>query len=153
MHSRSENSGCVVFETLAQNGEAVYQLPVIRLARFLLVSALMISIGAQWAVLQSAAWISMAVSYSIKTGSVTEGLSQTFDGDHPCALCCVVKKGTESEKKDPKQETAKKKLELFTHGRAIVVIAPPTIEVDRGAENQFGKARAEAPPHQPPRWA
>ncbi len=126
---------------------------MIRLARFLLVSALMISIGAQWAVLQSAAWISMAVSYSIKAGSLTKGLSETFDGEHPCPLCCVVKKGTESEKKDPKQETAKKKLELFTHGRAIVVIAPSDAEVDHGAATQVAQARAEAPPHQPPRCA
>lgn len=113
----------------------------------------MISIGAQWAVLQSAAWITMAVSYSFKTGSVAKGLSDTFDGDHPCALCCVVKKGTESEKKDPKQETAKKKLELFTHGKAMKVIVPSALEASFGAMVQHAYARAEAPPHGPPRSA
>lgn len=126
---------------------------MIRFARFLLVSALMISIGAQWAVLQSAAWITMAVNYSIKTGSVAKGLSDTFDGDHPCPLCCVVKKGTESEKKDPKQETAKKKLDLFTHGKAMKVIVPSALEANYGSLVQHAHARAEAPPREPPRSA
>jgi hypothetical protein len=71
---------------------------VIRVAQYLLIAALMVSIGAQWAVLQSVAWVGMAVSYSMKEGSITEGLSKTFDGEHPCPLCCAVKKGTDSEK-------------------------------------------------------
>ena len=122
-----------------------------RLARLLLVSALMVSIGAQWAVLQSAAWVGMAVSYSIKAGSVSEGLSQTFDGAHPCKLCCMVKKGTESEKKDPKQQNAKQKLELFASDRPIIVIASPAHTTPFAATNEVAVPTQQAPPTPPPR--
>ncbi len=94
-----------------------------------------------------------AVSYSIKAGSVSEGLSKTFDGEHPCKLCCMVKKGTDSEKKDPKQETAKQKLELFSHERVLIVIASPVAVTYPRAEDQSASARPTAPPHQPPRCA
>ncbi|MCB1076292.1 MAG: hypothetical protein KDM64_00575 [Verrucomicrobiae bacterium] len=70
-------------------------------AKLVLTGALMLSIGAQWAVLQGVAWVGMAVSYSIREGSVSEGLSQTFDGKHPCPLCCAVKKGTQETSDDP----------------------------------------------------
>jgi hypothetical protein len=111
----------------------------------------MVSIGAQWAALQTAAWVSMAVTYSIKAGSLGEGLSQTFDGEHPCPLCCMVKKGTDTEKKDPKHEASKKKLELFANARVIIVIASPRAQETMMADNVSAIVRAEAPPHQPPR--
>lgn len=59
-------------------------------SRILLVAALMVSIGLHWAVVQSVAWVGMAVSYSLKTGSVVQGLSDTFDGEHACPLCHAV---------------------------------------------------------------
>lgn len=124
---------------------------VIRPAKFMLVAALMISIGAQWAVLQSAAWVGMAVTYSIKTGSMAQGLSQTFDGEHPCPLCCAVKKGTESEKKDPKQDASKKKLELFAITGVMFDIGTPGAEATPQTDDESATVRTAAPPHQPPR--
>ncbi len=53
--------------------------------------------AAPWAVLQTAAWAGMALSYSTRTGSLQEGLSQTFDGRHPCALCLAVERGRAQE--------------------------------------------------------
>lgn len=117
----------------------------------MLVFALMVSIGGQWAVLQSAAWISMAVSYSIKAGSVSEGLSKTFDGEHPCKLCCMVKKGTDSEKKDPKQETAKQKIELFSQERVIFVVASPAPPQVFAPVAEAAIQRTMIPPTPPPR--
>jgi hypothetical protein len=117
----------------------------------MLVAALMISIGAQWAVLQSAAWVGMAVTYSIKTGSMAQGLSQTFDGEHPCPLCCAVKKGTESEKKDPKQDASKKKLELFAITGVMFDIGTPGAEATPQTDDESATVRTAAPPHQPPR--
>jgi hypothetical protein len=122
-----------------------------RLARYVLVAALMVSIGAQWAVLQSAAWVSMAISYTLKTGSVSKGLSQTFDGTHPCKMCCMVKKGTESEKKDPKQQNAKQKLELFASDSPIIVIASPAHTTPFAAVNEVAVPTQQAPPTPPPR--
>jgi hypothetical protein len=90
---------------------------VVRIVRFVLTLVLMISIGAQWAVLQSAAWLGMAVSYSIRAGSVVDGLGKTFDGRHPCALCRAVEKGSRDGKRKsslPGEKMAKQKLHLLS---------------------------------------
>ena len=82
-----------------------------RLSQILVVAALVVSIGLHWAVLQSAAWVGMAIAYSVEKGSLTEGLSDTFDGDHPCPLCKAVKQGqvSESKSQDDQAPTAKTK--------------------------------------------
>jgi hypothetical protein len=72
-----------------------------RLSQLFVVAALVVSIGLHWAVLQSAAWVGMAVAYTVEKGSLSEGLSDTFDGDHPCPLCKAVKLAQETEKKSP----------------------------------------------------
>lgn len=122
-----------------------------RFARLLLLTALMVSIGGQWAVLQTAAWVRMAITYSISTGSISEGLSQTFDGDHPCRMCCAIKKGTESEKKDSKQEMAKLKIEIIAHERVLIVIAPPVARQTFVEANELAFKRTLMPPTPPPR--
>ncbi len=123
-----------------------------RFARYLLIAALMVSIGAQWAVLQSAAWVGMAVSYSIHEGSVSEGLSKTFDGQHPCALCDVVTKGKGSEKKDPAQGVIKMKMGLFCQAHLIFEAATVGPQFNR-AEDEAGLCRQLSPPVPPPRDA
>lgn len=86
---------------------------MLRIARALIVTALVISIGLHWAVLQSAAWMSMAVAYTVRTGSVVEGLSDTFDGEHPCPMCSAIKKATEAPPSDRQAPTqAAKELKL-----------------------------------------
>lgn len=97
------------------------------LARLLIGSALVLSIGLHWVVLQSAAWAGMIVSYSLQQGSLVTGVSQTFDNEHPCPLCSAIKKGTQSEKKDTrKQEEAQKKLVLALELSVQPVLTPPT---------------------------
>ena len=110
----------------------------------------MISIGAQWAVLQSAAWVGMAVSYSIKAGSVTEGLSETFDGEHPCPMCKLVAEGKSSEKKDPK-DAAKVKIELFAQQYTVLAFASLTAPELPRAVDETAPARHVSPPVPPPR--
>ena len=67
-----------------------------QIARGLVVLALCLSIGLHWVVLQSAAWVGMAVTYSVEKG-VVKGLSETFDGEHPCAMCKMVNEGVKNE--------------------------------------------------------
>lgn len=67
-----------------------------RLALWFLMSALFLSIGLQWAGLQSAAWVGMVVSYSRQVNFGT-AIEMTFDGAHPCNLCKAVKKGQETQ--------------------------------------------------------
>lgn len=111
----------------------------------------MVSIGAQWAALQAVAWVTMAVSYTVDSGSVVEGLSKTFDGVHPCKLCGVVKQGSESQKKDPKQEAAKKKVELFRDCEVLILSQLSPSAQEPCALDVFGETRAIPPALGPPR--
>ena len=68
--------------------------------RYLVVLALVLVTSGHWVFLQTAAWIGMAVTYS--TGStLSAALEKTFDGKHPCKLCRLVKKGEQTERKQP----------------------------------------------------
>lgn len=124
-----------------------------QLARFLLVAALMLSIGLHWAVLQSAAWAGMIVSYSVREGSLVTGLSQTFDAEHPCALCGAVAFGMKQEKKDPQQQQETQKKLLL----AIVILERPFIAVPPSQNSKvemmkmFAPERDLRPPFPPPR--
>lgn len=123
-----------------------------QLARTLIVASLMFSIGLHWVVLQSAAWAGMIVSYSIQQGSLINGVSQTFDAEHPCSLCGAVAFGMKNEKKDPRQQTPQKKLVL-----AIVILEQPFIAVPPSHNfhvemmNMFAPERDLRPPFPPPR--
>ncbi|MDP1591959.1 MAG: hypothetical protein Q8M07_29635 [Prosthecobacter sp.] len=95
-------------------------------ARWIMVLGLMVSIGLHTVVIQSAAWAGMLVSYSLEKGSVAQGVSETFDGAHPCPLCKLAKT-TESAPADDKQAPeGKLKLHLIADAvPAIVISAPP----------------------------
>ncbi len=101
---------------------------VIRLAKILLVTALMVSIGAHWAVIQGAAWLSMAVTYSAESGSVMDGLEMTFDGMHPCAMCKVVQEGTQEQKKQDDSQKQDSLQKLHLQIVTAPTIFPPTPE-------------------------
>lgn len=90
-------------------------------ARILLVAALMISIGLHWVVLQSAAWVGMAVAYTVDSGSVIQGISETFDGEHPCPLCQAVSEGVQSSSKN-KESVPVKKGDDLKIGLALVQV-------------------------------
>jgi len=51
-------------------------------AAFLCLMAVFQLMGAHWAILQTAAWMTMLVKYSESEG-VEVGISKTFDGKHP----------------------------------------------------------------------
>ncbi|MEO7678254.1 MAG: hypothetical protein ABIV39_15965 [Verrucomicrobiota bacterium] len=69
---------------------------MIRFGKWLLICALVGSIGGQWAVLQVVAWTGMTLSYS-KQESFSAALSKTFDGKHPCKLCKMVRAGKKAQ--------------------------------------------------------
>ena len=72
----------------------------LRLAKGFLVFALMLSIGAHWAFLQSVAWVGMIFDYSSEAG-LRQGIEMTFDGDHPCKLCKLVRESTREKQEQP----------------------------------------------------
>ncbi len=122
-----------------------------RTARFLIVAALMFSIGLHWVVLQSAAWAGMLVTYTVQEGSLLTGMSQTFDNEHPCPLCSAIKQGRQSEKKDTKQTDLKKKLDLTLGTFSRVVLTPPAPTLSPLPDYPPGIARSTKPPSPPPR--
>lgn len=121
-----------------------------RLVRWFLVLALSLSIGLQWAVVQGAAWVGMIVSFS-KEATISQTLSRTFDGSHPCKLCHAAQRGESTQKKQDTDTPAIK-----------FVLAAPELEpfvVLQGASD-VGPARALAvtwwahpPPVPPPKAA
>lgn len=104
-------------------------------------------------VLQGVAWMGMAVSYSIEEGSVSGGLSKTFDGEHPCPLCKIVKKANEEEG-DPATSAevglGKTKMESFLDSR-LTVFPPVPLRLARVVEGEVSVARLIAPEVPPPK--
>jgi hypothetical protein len=125
-----------------------------RVLHSLLVAALMISIGLHWAVLQSAAWVGMAVAYSVEKGSVVEGLSDTFDGDHPCPLCKAVEKGVESEQQPKDGQPLPSKTKEMQLTLALVSIPrfvfPPVVPEAWITTSSAALSRHERPVTPPP---
>ncbi len=131
-------------------------LSVTRIARLLLLASLMVSIGGQWMVLQGVAWVGMAVSYSLEEGSVSSGLSKTFDGEHPCPLCKAVKKSSQDNDAAAPGEKGKgfgkTKVELATEN--IVCLFPPVpMRMAHAVDQAVVEARQIVPEVPPPKVA
>ena len=62
-----------------------------RLCSALLLLAVIHASGLGLNMTQALAWSAMAINYTHDYG-LREGLSRTFDGQHPCRLCCAIKK-------------------------------------------------------------
>ena len=121
-----------------------------RFFQFSVAAALIIAVGGHWAVLQSVAWVSMAVTYS-QTDTLDVALKKTFGGQHPCKLCIAVKEGKQEEQKQPvlKIET---KLD-FVCLQAIAYVHPALPSTLLSPSSEVALPRAEAPPVPPPRIA
>ena len=119
-----------------------------RLSKLLLVAVLSCTLGLHWALLQSAAWVGMVVSYS-QTAPLNEALAMTFDGKHPCNLCKFVRDGHRSEHKKETQKPVVQLDVLLDASR--IVICPPLVEPAFRASLRIMDSRADSPPIPPPR--
>lgn len=121
------------------------------MSKWLVVLTLTLSIGAHWMFLQSVAWVGMIVSYS-HDAPLTEALSKTFDGEHPCKLCKFVQRGKATEKKQETQKPTKEIDKSLPTGRAFALYPP---DISRLIFNAPGQAdlRLEPPPIPPPERA
>jgi hypothetical protein len=93
-----------------------------KISKWLLVSMLCVTLGFHWSLLQSVAWVGMMVNYSCQ-GSIKDAMSKTFDGQHPCPLCKLVREGKKSEKKPEAQQNVKK-IDLFATQAAAFPFPP-----------------------------
>jgi len=119
-----------------------------RFGNFIVVVALITTTGLHWAVLQSVAWTTMLAD-NLRTQSLTEAVTHTFDGEHPCCLCKAIAAGRKSEQK--KEFTAPlQKLEFPPVKENFVLIAPSSFQL-LPLENSSAKSLAQKPLLQPPR--
>ena len=56
--------------------------------------------GGSLGVFQAVAWAQMLRDYSQEKG-LLRGVKETFDGEHPCPMCCKVEKAKQQEQKQP----------------------------------------------------
>jgi hypothetical protein len=119
-----------------------------RLAKIVVIVALVATTGAQWALLQSVAWSTMFAE-NLSYGSVRIAMSRTFDGQHPCPICKAIAAGKQSEKK--KDSTVQ--LQKFEFPLASMNLALPSApEFQRPSPSIiFPKDQIQSPPVPPPR--
>ena len=70
----------------------------VRLGKILIVLALVAALGAHWALLQTVAWTTMLAN-NLQSHSLSQAVTDTFDGNHPCPLCRAIAAAKKSEKK------------------------------------------------------
>ena len=121
---------------------------LVRIGKILTAIALIGAIGGHWAALQGIAWTAM-MAESLRTDSLAQALSNTFDGRHPCCLCKAIAAGKKTEKKSD-LTPGKTKLEYPPPARDFRLFAPVNSNLFAAeifsAESVFSK-----PPLPPPR--
>jgi hypothetical protein len=119
-----------------------------RLGKIFLVLALVAMLGAHWMLLQTVAWTTMLAN-NLCTHSVTEAVTETFDGKHPCPLCKAIAAGKQSENK-AEFSLQSQKLEFPPLKDNFVLIAPSQFQL-LPQENSSANSLAHKPLLQPPR--
>ena len=96
-----------------------------RCRKILVVLALVLTTGAHWAALQTVAWTTMLAA-NISQESFTAAVCQTFDGEHPCALCQAISTGKKAEQKTA-FTAATLKLEFPPLAKSFILISPAPV--------------------------
>ena len=88
---------------------------------------------------------------NLQTGSLTEAVSKTFDGDHPCPMCKAIKQGRADEQKQDQQQVKPSfKLELGPIWQtSIYTVTQPREWVP--STELHSDSNHEGPPKPPPR--
>ena len=120
-----------------------------RCGKFFVVAALVLTTGAHWAALQTVAWTTMFAANLSSQQSLTEAVSETFDGKHLCPLCKAIAAAKNSEKKSA-AVAPNLKLE-FPPVVEKIILFPPAQFVLQPQANAFAKNFFPKPPLQPPR--
>jgi hypothetical protein len=95
---------------------------LVRLGKVLVVFALVSTIGAHWALLQTVAWTGMLAS-NLQSGSLHDAMAKTFDGEHPCCLCQAIAAAKKSDQKN-QFSVEKQRLEFPPVLGNLVLTAP-----------------------------
>jgi hypothetical protein len=120
----------------------------VRIGRIFLVIALVATLGAHWAILQTVAWTTMLAD-NLHSTSFQVAVKKTFDGQHPCCLCKAIAAGKQSEKKT-EFSFQSQKLEFPPVNENFVLIAPSQFQL-LTLKSSFAKSLSQKPLLQPPR--
>jgi hypothetical protein len=71
--------------------------------RKLLAIALVVAMQGPAMLIQEVAWVKMLISYTQERG-LAQGVIQTFDGNHPCALCAKAAEIRQQQQSDDPSE-------------------------------------------------
>jgi hypothetical protein len=119
-----------------------------RFGKFLVVIALVLATGLHWAALQTLAWTTMLAG-NLCGQSLTEAVSQTFDGKHLCPLCRAIAAAKQNEKRS-EAVAATLKMEFPPVAEKLILISPKPFSAFSLAE--FSAASSfPKPPVPPPR--
>lgn len=121
---------------------------LVRFGKFLVIVALVVTMGAQWTALQTVAWATMLMN-NLHTQSMIEAMTHTFDGKHPCCLCKAIAAAKKSEKKN-ESALELKKMEFPPARENFALIAPLQFQLLPQAHT-FADSLAQKPPTPPPR--
>lgn len=83
------------------------------LVHLLLVASILSATNLHLPLLQVAAWTGMVIRYS-KDASIEEAIRKTFDGEHPCRMCCAIRKAQAKPKHELNAATDEGKLNLVS---------------------------------------
>ncbi|HEV2328419.1 MAG TPA: hypothetical protein VGY56_06485 [Verrucomicrobiae bacterium] len=120
---------------------------LLRLGKLVVVCALVATLSAHWALLQTVAWTSMLAG-NLQSCSFHDAVARTFDGRHPCPLCKAIAAGQKSEQKN-QINFGQQKLEFPPVEKRLVLIAPSPVEIS--SPDTFAAATSQKPPTPPPR--
>ena len=121
-----------------------------RIARLVVVVAICLSLGLQWALLQGVAWAGMLVSFASE-GTVIEAVQKTFDGQHGCPLCKKVKEGSHSNRKQPHQAGHSMQKINAVLVEVTALVAPVARTISFAPLHERLVQRTELPETPPPR--
>lgn len=119
------------------------------LGRFFLILALLATIGGHWFVFQSFAWATMLAD-NLRDNSVTEAVSMTFSGEHPCRMCQQISEQRKTEKKADAPAPELRKLEFVLQPMAYVFTPPQLFWLQTGGMASLTDI-SFPPPLPPPR--
>jgi len=121
---------------------------LLRLGKVCIVFALIATLSAHWALLQTVAWTTMLAS-NLQCRSLRDAVTMTFDGRHPCPLCRAIAAAKKSEQKN-QIGFEQQKLEFLPVQENLVLVSPLPLEHFPRA-NFFLKSLSRKPPTPPPR--
>lgn len=94
-----------------------------KLSRHFLILALLATVGGHWFVFQSFAWATMLVD-NLQDSSLSEAVTRTFSGDHPCRMCKQISEQRKAEKQPDAPAPELRRLEFVLQPAIFVFTAP-----------------------------